>query len=86
MYLRVTLRDRESCYSYVYVPNVTCDYSMFHKNSITNGMDVSLPGCVSGIGSILESDINRRVEWNREDSVIYINICFYYRQIVSRLH
>jgi hypothetical protein len=59
---------------------------MFHNNNITNGMDVRLPGCVSGVGSILEPDINQRVKWDREDSVVCIDICFYYRQIVIRLN
>jgi len=59
---------------------------MFHKKNITNGIDVRLPGCISGISSILECDINQRVQWDREGGVIYISICFYYRQIVIRLH
>jgi hypothetical protein len=31
-----------------------------------------MPVCVPAIGFILESDINQRMEWNREDSVIHI--------------
>jgi len=59
---------------------------MFHKNNITNGMDVRMPSCVSGISYLFESDINQRVEWKREESVVYISISFCYRQIVIRLH
>jgi len=33
-------------------------YIMFHMNNITNGMNVRMPGCVSGINYLFKSDIN----------------------------